>query len=953
MAPIDATAPRSAQEITAALQTFADSWADYDGGEVQEAHTFLDELFAAYGVDRRGFGVTYEAGHKRADGSTGFTDAILPGQLLIEMKRPSETARLGTHREQAFDYWVEVGNRETRVPSPRYTVVCSFQRFLVYEFGRYPQDPVAEFDLVELPQRQGALRFLAGQRPTLVEPNRELTAEAAERVVGLYHTLVARDAAGPAELRDFILQTVWCLFATDLGVLDGSPVQEIVADLRADTTNRRSSAAELGHLYRLLNVPDHLHPDRPSQTHERQGGVFAGKTKFVNGGLFARAAAVHLEPEELEILAEIGEYRWHEVDPTIFGSLIEGFLERDRAIEEPGARSQFGVHYTHADDIRKIIVPTIVEPLTARIQAADTVDQAVEVLEQLCQLHVLDPACGSGNFLYVAYQEIRALEHQLRDRIADLANATGIEPPDTRHLRFPLRNLHGIELDEFAVQVARVVLWMGHELVGRQNRAPEPLLPLPDLSQTIVQGDALELDWPAAHIVVGNPPFNGSRRLRQAIGASAIERLKDRFGCGVRDYCVYWFRKTADHLQPGGRAGLVATNSIAQHQARQASLDYVVDADHGGVLTDVVSSQTWQGDANVHVSIVNWIREPTEEPDEYRINHLPVKDGIGTDLRPAALSVVSADTLTANKNLAFQGPIPGNSGFIIDQDVATELLDREDADYSQVVKRYLGSDDIASDPEQEPSRWIIDFAHRSLEQASEFPAALEIIERDVKPERMKVRRKSNRERWWQFVEPRRSLREAIAPLNRYLAVGSHGKRTLFTWCEPDWIASNATVNVALDGDYHFGVLTSRAHTLWAAYRGSTIKSDPRYTHTTVFYSFPWPDPDSDQRTRIKDAGHEVLTRRDAASGGATEGLTEVYNLMDNGGYRGLAAAHLELDRAVAAAYGWPEHITDDPYELIPRLMELNSQIAEGKIEYDPFTDHHSRQAPDDDPTLFD
>lgn len=164
-----------------------------------------------------------------------------------------------------------------------------------------------------------------------------------------------------------------------------------------------------------------------------------------------------------------------------------------------------------------------------------------------------------------------------------------------------------------------------------------------------------------------------------------------------------------------------------------------------------------------------------------------------------------------------------------------------------------------------------------------------------------------------------------------------------TWCEPEWIASDATVTIALDGDYHFGVLTSRAHILWAAYRGSSIKSDPRYTHTTVFRSFPWPAPDEEQREAIAAAAREVAEQRTSACTDANAGLTEIYNIVEDGGYPDLIGAHRDLDRAVAAAYGWPLGIAGDAYEVIPRLLALNHQIDAGTIDYEPFVDHPARQ----------
>lgn len=944
--------PRSAQEISAALAELADRYRDYHGSETAETHSFLDRLFHAYGVDRFHAGVRYEDAQQRPDGSVGFVDAIWPGRVLIEMKRPSEAPRLAQHHAQAFAYWRQAADPTTQVEAPRYTVLCAFHRFLVYEFGRYPEHPLIDLTLDELPERQGALRFLAGQQPSLVAPDRKLTAEAAEQVVALYHDLVDRDAADADELQRFILQTVWCLFASDLGILEGHPVREVTQDLLADQAGRRSSAAELGHLYRLLNTPDRLHPEQPTRTHERQGGLFAGNTRYVNGGLFAEPAAVHLERDELQRLADIGAYRWRDVEPTIFGSLIEGFLERDRVIDDPGARSRFGVHFTHADDIRKLVVPTIVEPWTAAIKEASTVDEAVDVLDRLTRFRVLDPACGSGNFLYIAYQEIRELERAARDRIEELAGAAGKTIPDTSNLQYPLRNLHGIEIDPFAVRVAQVVLWMGHELAGRRLDTPEPLLPLPDLSQQILQADALGIDWPPADAIIGNPPYIGSQRMRRALGAEALNEIENRFGCGIRDYCVYWFRKAADHLPAGGRAGLVATNSIAQESARRVSLDYVVD--RGGVLVDVVPTQQWQGDANVHVALINWVHQPPpdQQPTEFRIDHTPIERGIGADLRPAAVSVVTAVELAANDGIAFQGPNPVGKGFILDEDEALTLLRRTDADYSQVVRPYLDADDISGSRTQEPSRWIIDFGTMELENARQYPAALAIVRERVKPERENNAQASRRERWWRFGAAGSSLRRAVAPLHRYIAVGRHGKRTLFVWCNSHWLASDATVTVALDGDYHFGVLSSNIHVLWAGYRGSTIKDDPRYTHTTVFRSFPWPDPDPGTRERIEAAARNLLAERRTACQHAAAGLTDVYNLVDEGGYQKLARAHQELDQAVAAAYGWPEKISNNAYEVIPQLMELNRRIANGEIDYAPFADHPTRQTTSTDEQLF-
>jgi hypothetical protein len=396
----------------------------------------------------------------------------------------------------------------------RYVVLCAFGSFEVWEPGRFPTQPRRTFTLAELPDFYDSLAFIADLPPTFLAARRELTTEASERTVALYRLLNNRGAHTPDELQRFILQTVWCLFASSLGMLPGQPVRKIVASLRADDAGQRSSAAELGHLYTLLNTED---VDRLGQ-----GGVYAD-SRYVNGGLFAQPARVHLEPAELDVLAQIADFDWGAVEPTIFGSLIEGFLPRERGAANAGSRSQFGVHYTHESDIMKIVGPSIVDPWTERLEGCATPGEAEHVLQQLCDLIVLDPACGCGNFLYVAYRELRELEAAAKARIDLLAHAAGIQAPDPDQLpHVALANIRGIELDPFAVRVTRLVLWMGHKLAADRHGAAEPPLPLPALEQAIVGGDALKLEWPQADVIIGNPPFNGSQHLRGDLGKDEV-----------------------------------------------------------------------------------------------------------------------------------------------------------------------------------------------------------------------------------------------------------------------------------------------------------------------------------------------------------------------------------------------------------------------------------------------
>jgi hypothetical protein len=248
----------------------------------------------------------------------------------------------------------------------------------------------------------------------------------------------------------------------------------------------------------------------------------------------------------------------------------------------------------------------------------------------------------------------------------------------------------------------------------------------------------------------------------------------------------------------------------------------------------------------------------------------------------------------------------------------------------------LIGEDIADDPQQRPRRWIIDFARMSLEEAERFPAALEIVRERVKPARDKNSDKGFKEFWWRFGRPRGEMRVALSGLSRYIAGTAQGKRPLFVWCDPLWCPSNLVNVFAFDDDYYFGVLSSIAHTAWAWERSSTLKGDLRYTPTTAFATFPWPDPvDDNLRAAVDDVVREMVQLRSQHCAKGGFGLTRLYNNLDEGGYRDLADCHLRLDRAVAACYGWPAKTAQDRPELVSRLAHLNAEIAGGRT-YAPF-----------------
>jgi hypothetical protein len=895
-------------EVRDRLTAFASRWSTRAGDERKEAQQFLIELLECYGVDWHTSPHVFE--HTYADG--GRADLFWPGQLLVEMKSAGQSDRLKSHLPQAKRYWEQSADPAKDVPRPKFMLLCSFQRLNLYELGDYGDSPRAEVGLDELPERLEVLDFLRG-RPAQFDLNTvDLARSAVDAVTGLYLSLSDRGLEREV-VRDFVLQCTWCCFAEDLGVFQ-EPVLVNAAKLLAREPSL-STYDVLGELFEWLAREG----ERPT------GGMFRG-VPFVNGGLFERPARVELEPAERELLLTAALADWSDVEPAIFGGLFTGTIATER-------RRAQGAHYTPAAEIQKLVQPTIVRPWRDRIEAVEGRAEALALLEELADFRVLDPACGCGNFLYVAYRELRHLERDLRARVEELHRDDGIALPADLP-RVGLDNMLGIEKDAFAVHLARVVLWIGHKVALDDLKIDdENYLPLEDLPGIQV-GDALKLEWPACDAIVSNPPFVGDRMLRSTIGDEEIDHLKKTFGIGVKDYCVYWFRKAHDHLRPGQRAGLVGTNSVAQNRGREESLAYI-DA-NGGVITDAVSSQDWPGEATVEVSLVNWVKDPDTAPSTFSLDGELLEEPISPSLRPLSRSVDLATGLMANARHAFIGPVINGKGFLLGEDEAKELLARG-AQWKDVIRPYLVGEDILSRPDHGPGRWVIDFGFLPLEDCERlYPEALATVREKVKPDRDKNRDNHYRKYWWQFARPIREMRDELQGLSRYLAAPAQGKRIIFAWQEPWTCPSNLTVVFAFADDYAMGVLTSRAHSLWTRTRGSTLRLDLRYTPSTVFMSFPWPDREPASEEAIGVAAKGLIAHRDRLCVDREVGLTQLYNELDEGAHRELRDLHRELDLAVADAYGWPRRAADDDDEIVRLLLERNLAIGNREVDYAPF-----------------
>jgi len=882
-----------------ALHAFAQWVAGCSGNEKQEGQTFVQKLLSAWGwADATEAGVSFE--HKipkgGAGGGVGFADALIPGKVLIEMKPRGEG--LGQHFPQLQRYWFNLA------PKPTYAILCNFDLFWIYDFNQQVDEPVEQLHTADLMERWPALAFLSKQPQTPLFGNNQVsvTEKQAQAMGHLFHEL-KQQAAKTGNFSDqqaqrFVLQCVLCMFAEDRELL---PNRLFSLALEACREKNESTFDVLSGLFHAMNTPG-----------TTEAGRFKG-TPYFNGGLFSEIPRIELSPAQLGQLIDSARENWRMVRPSIFGNIFE-------ASSDDAKRHALGQHFTSEPDILKVVRPTIIEPWEARIEAAKTIPELEQLLVDLQAFRVLDPACGSGNFLYMGYNSLKDIEATILSKIQ--VRRRSEELKGQRSFGFVNTNqFFGMDTDPFAVELARVTLMIARKVAHDRLGLTEQELPLDNLDKNIVQADALFTPWQEADAVIGNPPFLGGKQMRLALGDVYVEKVFDQYP-EVRDsadFCTYWFRLAHEQVKKGARAGLVGTNSIAQGKSRKAGLDYVVDG--GGVISNAISSQKWSGEAKVYVSIVNW---SAEDPGVYVLDGEVKSKRISSSLK-CETDVRHAVQLNSNKGFCFQGVIPNGKGFEIDVATARQWLDAR-PNNSSVIKRYSMGTNLTDNPLGEPDRLIIDFGLMSLEEAESYSEPFCHVLTTVWPVRMENRRRSTREKWWQFGEKRPALRASLEGLLFYLTVPRLAKWSIFLKADLSWLPGDLATPVASDDWYIFGVLTSLVHRSWVDAQKSTLKKDPRYTHTTCFNTFPFPQKvTADQAEAIRQQMIELNEFRNSWMVERQKGITEMYNRYFEEPASKLRKLHDALDALVLKAYGWGPK--DD---ILSNLLDLNLELA--KIE---------------------
>jgi hypothetical protein len=938
---------------------FIKTWRHVQLTERAAAQSHFRDLCALLGhddpirADPTGEWFTFEKGVTKTGGGEGFADVWKRSFFAWEYKKRKRD--LNVALDQLVRYAAALEN-------PPLQVACDTDKFLIRTAWTNAVPKTYELALEDLadPRKLDILHsvFFDPEKLRPTETRTGVTKEAADKFSTIALRLQGRGT--PEEIAHFVNQLVFCFFASSVKLLPDRFFPKLLKRMAEDPERAKDF---LNNLFAAM---------------ERGGDFGLEKIAYFNGGLFDGRRALALDSGDIGLLQAAASLDWSQIDPTIFGTLFERFLDPETKI--------VGVHYTDPEKIMMIVDPVILRPLREEWRGAKAEiegllsgdikppmrakerrrmslrEAAEEVrsrfLMRLANVSILDPACGSGNFLYLALQSIKDIENR-----ANLeSEALGLAP---RALTIGPEILRGIEINLVAAELARTTVWIGDIQWRRRNgiySEPPPILRKLDAIQTrdailerLDTGELREASWPDAEFIIGNPPFLGGKLMRTGLGDATVDALFEIYDGRVppeADLVTYWFDKARRQLREGKakRAGLVATNSI-RGGANRRVLDRIVEEDR---IFEAWSDEPWIVDgAAVRVSLICF----GTGGDAPRLDGR-LASRINSDLTAGALDLTKAKRLDENLGVSFMGDTKGGA-FDVSGELARSWLalplNPNGRPNSDVLRPWRNGLDITRRPRD---MWIVDFGWEMSErQASLFEAPFEHIKEHVLPERRKNRRESYRLRWWRHVEPRPALMQKIAGLRRYIVTPTIAKHRVFDWLDRAILPDHQLIVITSDDDVTFGILHSRFHETWALRLGTSLEDRPRYTPTTTFETFPFPEglgprnsPSefaNDPRAQTIAAAAQRLDKlrsswlnppdlvriepevvpvfpdrllaKDtvAAATLRERTLTKLYNERP----QWLADAHRDLDEAVALAYGWSTDISEE--DFLRELLDLN------------------------------
>jgi hypothetical protein len=939
-------------------QDFVSKWKRVTAREKQTYQEHFIDLCHLVGhqtpndYDPTGTRFGFEMGAAKTSGGQGWADVAKLGYFGWEYK--GKNADLEKAYDQLLRYRDALNN-------PPVLVVSDINNIVIRT--NYTNLPTRTYTLtlddLRKPESIEILRTVF-YNPEQLKPKETIesvTKEAATKFARLADNL-RRYGSDPQEIAHFLIRLLFCLFAEDIGLLPEKLFPRLLEQTRCNSTD---FSEVLRQLFRAMNT----------------GGYFGSdKILHFNGGLFDNENVLPLDSADMDIIADIDSLDWGAIEPSIFGTLFERGLD-------PSKRSQLGAHYTSREDILLIVEPVLMAPLRrewAELQAecqalkqeAETLTgkkrtAAIEAIsrklrafaDKIAAVKVLDPACGSGNFLYVALRLLLDLQNEVinfSDEMGAGRFFVSVTPAQ----------LYGIEINEYAHELAQMTIQIGYIQWLRDNGYGQPAEPILKPMQNILHMDAIltpsalsgtspksdsltsvdnensnivfgggregaEPKWPAVDVIIGNPPFLGGGKIRSQLGneyTNALFQLYEDRLPNFSDLCCYWFEKARTMIEEDRvkRTGLLATQGI-RGGANRKVLERIKET---GDIFFAYSDREWVLDgATVHVSMIGF--DSGVETEKYLDN--VVANEINPDLS-ALTDLTLAQQLIENEDICFMGP-SAKGPFDINKELAQQMLRARGNPNSKlnsdVVKPVASAIDLVQNSRE---KWTIDFGMMHKLEAAGYEMPFEYVRKTVYPIRSKNRRAAYAEKWWQYAEARPGMRRALKGKNRFIATPGVAKHRIFVWMNSNVLCNQGTLVFARDDDYFFGVLHSSLHEIWARATGTQLReaeSGFRYTPTSTFETFPFPwspgkEPKDDPRVQaIAQAAKELVEQRDRwlNAEGLSEGenkkrtLTNLYNLRPTW----LALAHQRLDQAVFAAYGWQPNLSDE--EILEKLLSLN------------------------------
>lgn len=958
-------------------QDFVSKWKPVTSREKQTYQEHFIDLCRLVGhptpneADPTGTRYAFEMGAAKTSGGQGWADVAKLGYFGWEYK--AKEADLDKAYEQLLRY-------RDALQNPPLLIVSDINQIIIRT--NFTNQPTRTFhimldDMLE-PESIRILRYVFTD-PEKLKPKEtveSVTKEAAGKFAQLAENL-RRYGSDPQEIAHFLIRLLFCLFAEDIGLLPERLFPRLL-----DQTRRNSNdfSEVLRQLFRAMNT----------------GGYFgADRILHFNGGLFDDDRVLPLDSTDMNIIADIDALDWGAIKPSIFGTLFERGLDPDK-------RSLLGAHYTDESDILLIVEPVLMAPLRKEWETlkdevrrmkeeaeglrgkkrANAVDKIKAKLfafaDRIAAVKVLDPACGSGNFLYVALRLLLDLQNEVinfSDEMGAGRFFVSVTPAQ----------LYGIEINEYAHELAQMTIQIGYIQWLRDNGYGQPSEPILKQVKNIQHMDAIltpsalpaagtspksdggpldnndkstvglgggrvgvEPEWPAVDVIIGNPPFLGSIKQREELGEEYLTDLTNLYKDRIppkSDLVCYWFEKSRQAVVDGRvkRCGLIATQAIRKGLSRTV-LDRIKETCE---IFMAYSNRPWILDgASVRVSIVCF--DDGSEKQKL-LDEIPVEN-INADLSSYA-DITSANVLSENENIAFPGT-KKYGAFDIDPELAQKMMDDKNnpngKPNSDVVKPWVNGSDLVGSPR---GKWIIDFGlMMPIEEAAQYQLPFEYVRKEVKPYRDKQRITSTRENWWLFERSRPEMRQALENLNRFIGTPVVSKYRVFVWLTHPTIPDAKVTVFAREDDYFFGVLHSHIHAIWSDKKGARhgVGNDLTYNISSCFGTFPFPwapgqEPAGDPRVEaIAQAARELVEQRERwlnpqtsevshedsqivkpakktseVSRAPRRTLTNLYNQRPTW----LELAHKKLDEAVFAAYGWKSDLSDE--EILERLLSLN------------------------------